>query len=247
MKTPLTVRQKILVAADDVAAESGRFRVDALVLRAWELFPESFSLGGTDLAHPDSNRVIAKLAGAEGLRGLGWIELVDPGTYRLTRKGQRLATELRPLVTPHTLGAFVPVDASKRTTEARPPGGPISAAAERIAARVKATGDITAVRLMAEGEALRRFQRGSPLTFADACSFWGITSATPSAQQRVAEAGALLTRVVRLFDTKGALDRRLPPLSVCYGLYNLHGVLAVRFTRDLAALTASAASGGATP
>ncbi len=107
--------------------------------------------------------------------------------------------------------------------------------------------EATAVRLMAEGEALRRFQRGSPLTFADACSFWGITSATPSAQQRVADVGALLTRVVRLFDTKGALDRRLPPLSVCYGLYNLHGVLAVRFTRDLAALTASAASGGATP
>lgn len=238
----LTVRQKILLAAWDCSERSERFRAGELVLRAWQLFPESFSLDGTNRAHPDSNRVLAKLAGAEGLRGLGWIELVDPSTYRVTTKGARAAKQLRALTAPAPeLKALRQVDASERRTKTRTPTGP------RTKAPSITEADLAELRALERNGTLRRFQRGSPLTFADACSFWGITSATPSAQQRVAEVGALLTRVVRLFDTKGALDRRLPPLSVCYGLYNLHGVLAVRFARDLAALTASAASGGATP
>ena len=88
-KTTFTVRQKILLAAVECSTKSERFTTDDLVLRAWELFPESFSLGGTEPAHahPDSNRVLAKLSGREGLCAIGWLRRTAPNTLRVTRKG----------------------------------------------------------------------------------------------------------------------------------------------------------------
>lgn len=88
---PLTLREKLLVASADLGAES--FRVADLVVRAWRLYPETFSLEGHP-EHPDSNRVQAKLCGADGLCGRGWLVHVEASTYRVTRRGRTLARDL---------------------------------------------------------------------------------------------------------------------------------------------------------
>lgn len=237
----LTVRQKILLAAVECSASNERFTTDDLVLRAWQLYPESFSLGGTANAHPDSNRVLAKLAGTEGLRGLGWIELVDTSTYRVTRRGHKVAEQLRAASAPTPeLRALAPVDTSKRRSKTRLQKGP---ATEPTKASVTDE-DITAVRWGERSIALRKFLRGSPLAFADASAFWGLTARTSNAKQRVADVGARFERVAHLFEGAGAIDPRLPPLSTCYGLLNLHRLMLARFARELEAL---ATSGGGAP
>ncbi len=237
----LTVRQKILLAASECSERSERFRAGELVLRAWQLFPESFSLDGTANAHPDSNRVLAKLAGAEGLRGLGWLELVDPSTYRVTTKGARTAKQLRALTAPAPeLKALRQVDASERRTKTRTPTGP------RTKAPSITEADLAELRALERNGTLRRFLLGSPLTFAGACEFWGLSQKHPRrVRDRLHEVEQLLERVTRAFDGS-AVDVRLPKLSVCYGLLNLHRLLSSRFARELDALAASTSGGAAT-
>lgn len=93
-----TVREKILVAALDLATRGGPellpFDDADLVVRAWQLFPESFSMRGH--AHPDSNRVLAKLPGPEGLVGRGYLRRVSTSTYALTPQGVAQARSLAP-------------------------------------------------------------------------------------------------------------------------------------------------------
>ena len=69
------------------------FRLADLVVRAWRLYPETFALRGHP-QHPDSNRVQAKLSGADGLCATGWLEHVETSTYRVTRKGRLHARDL---------------------------------------------------------------------------------------------------------------------------------------------------------
>ena len=243
-KTTFTVRQKILLAAVECSTKSERFTTDDLVLRAWELFPESFSLGGTEPAHahPDSNRVLAKLSGCEGLRGLGWLELVDTSTYRVTRMGHRIAEQLRAIEKPlpeRRALATVPA-APKRRTKTHLSRGPASAPSSK-ASPLEA--DITAVRWLERNSALRKFLRGSPLAFSDACSFWGITAQTTDVSAKLDALEEQLKRVVESFSSEGAADPRLPPLSTCYGLLNLHRLMRAKFAGELVAL--SSMRGGA--
>jgi hypothetical protein len=92
----LTVRRILLVAARDVALATAGERVSAtdLVLRAWALAPERFGLAGAE-RYPDSNRVLAKLSGADGLCGLGWLRRVEPGVYRVTDAGRAELRRIR--------------------------------------------------------------------------------------------------------------------------------------------------------
>ena len=97
---------------------------------------------------------------------------------------------------------------------------------------------------IAKGDALRKFLRGSPLSFADACVFWGISQSRPAgAQQRLDATEELLKRVVDSLGTEGATDGRLPSLSTCYGLLNLHRLMLGRFSRELDAIRAQRAAG----
>lgn len=93
-----TVRAKLVVAAYDLATSRGDallpFDDADLVVRAWELFPESFSMRG--YAHPDSNRVLAKLPGTDGLVGRGYLRRVSTSTYALTPRGVAHARTLAP-------------------------------------------------------------------------------------------------------------------------------------------------------
>ncbi len=269
MRTPspvreLTVRQKILLAAVECSAASECFTTDALVLRAWQLFPEAFSLGKTSREHPDSNRVLAKLAGPEGLRGFGWIELTGTSTYRVTRKGRLVAEQLRAIEKPlPELRAFVPVTPSapeRRTKTSRSKGPPTPMQSEPMVSTAPqlptppqaspasiSDADVTAVRALERNDALRKFLRGSPLTFADACSFWGLSQKRPRrVRERLHEVEQLLKRVVESFSVEGAVDTRLPSLSTCYGLLNLHRLLRGRFEPEIGALAASTSGGTAT-
>ena len=86
-----TVSGRVLLAAYHLATETGPtpvpFSVAALVVRAWEMFPESFSLCGIKRKLPDSNAVIAKLSGADGLPGRGLLRRVGPRLYEVTPFG----------------------------------------------------------------------------------------------------------------------------------------------------------------
>lgn len=84
-------RDKILAACYRAHAAAA-FDDAALVLAAWRAFPRDFGLRGHWYAHPDSNRVRAKVAGRDGLVARGWLEHEGP-LYRLTPAGIARASE----------------------------------------------------------------------------------------------------------------------------------------------------------
>lgn len=82
----------LLLAALKLSAEPGgetAFSAEALIVKAWQLFPEAFALAG--YPHPDSNAVICILVGKRGLVRHGWLEKVAPKMYRLTADGRTVA------------------------------------------------------------------------------------------------------------------------------------------------------------
>lgn len=236
----LTVRQKILVAAVALTESAPSFTTADLVVRCWTMFPEAFALRGHP-EHADSNKVLAKLSGADGLAGLGWIELTSQNTYRVTRRGRRVAEQLRAVEKPlPELVALAPVsiDPTKRRAGPRTAKRPATPPTEFTDA------DHDALVRLVRTDSLRKFLRGSPLTFADACSFWGIARVSgTTVSTRVDATEALLKRAVESFGEKSSTDPRLPPLSTCYGLLNLHRLMLGRFERELA--RASTAKSGA--
>lgn len=61
--------------------------IEAVVVRAWEIAPHRFGLVGHEDAHPDSNRVVPKIAGADGLCKMGFAKRTDRGEVALTHLG----------------------------------------------------------------------------------------------------------------------------------------------------------------
>ncbi len=272
MGAELTVRQKILVSAVAIGDELDAFSVEDLIVRCWNMFPEAFSLRGYFAKHPDSNRVLAKLSGADGLCGLGWLEHTDQRMYRVTRKGRVVAKQLqgvlagvaaspvsvvenveesaeapaasapKPSIAPKKDEARVAAPKAPRKDRPAAKSEKVEAAATRPSTTL-APHEVVAVGVIAKGDALRKFLRGSPLTFGDACSFWGITTRTTGAQQKVDAIEDLLKRVVESFGSEGATDPRLPSLSTCYGLLNLHRLMTGRFARELEAMKTQLATG----
>jgi hypothetical protein len=262
MGADLTVRQKILVAASALGEEADTFSVEDLIVRSWQFYPEAFSLRGYHGKYPDSNRVLAKLSGVDGLCGLGWLEHTDQRMYRLTRKGRLLAKQLQGIATAPPASNTEGDDSTESTSttsspnvaarreEAPPPKSqrPRKTEPKRgdpPAPVVQLTPqEIHAVGLIAKSDALRKFLRGSPLTFADACVFWGISASRPAAvQERLDATEELLKRVVDSLGAEGATDSRLPSLSTCYGLLNLHRLMLGRFARELDAIRTQRAAG----
>ncbi len=264
MGSELTVRQKILMAAVALSSDAESFSAEGLIVKAWELYPESFALRGFDGKYPDSNRVLAKLSGSDGLCGLGWLEHTDQRTYRATKKGRLVARQLAGLQTAtgvdggvgDILEAAAPKASRPAPRSARPSlvsepkSAPVKArpaSARSTRPEVKSAPQVTeemssmtvhevaAVQQIARAEALRKFLRGSPLSFQDACAFWGINSSMrpASVDQRVEATGALLTQAVESFGKDGVVDPRLPSLSTCYGLFNLHRLMLDKFVREL--------------
>lgn len=61
--------------------------IESVVVRAWEIAPHRFGLAGYEDQHPDSNRVVPKIAGADGLCGMGFAKRTDRGEVALTHLG----------------------------------------------------------------------------------------------------------------------------------------------------------------
>lgn len=83
----LSQRELILLAACDVRRSGLAATAARIAVRAWQLAPERFGLAGFEAQHPDSNRVLAKLSGREGLCAIGWLRRIAPNTLRVTREG----------------------------------------------------------------------------------------------------------------------------------------------------------------
>ena len=72
---PETVRGRIVIAAALCASGAPDIEITTadLIVRAWATFPEVFGLRGYASLHPDSNRVLAKLSGHDGLIEAGFL------------------------------------------------------------------------------------------------------------------------------------------------------------------------------
>lgn len=84
----LSKAEKLLIAAGLLAGE-GRteFSAEDLVARAYQEFPNNFSLKGYP-QHPDSNVVLTQIMGKKApLIVRGWLEKTGTKQYRLTPKG----------------------------------------------------------------------------------------------------------------------------------------------------------------
>lgn len=87
---PETVRGRIVIAVALCEPRHGeRITTADVVLRAWRLWPEAFGLRGHERAHPDSNRVLAKLCGKGGVIDDGWLARPSEGALALTHRGAR--------------------------------------------------------------------------------------------------------------------------------------------------------------
>lgn len=235
----LTIRQKLLLAACDLPPEP--FHAHALVVRAWERWPETFSLLGCDQRHPNSNAVLAKLSGIDGLVGLGWLMPTEPMRYRVLRAGYKAAHALGHTSAKEHVDRLPLTDAfvvrPRRASSATPKHKPSQPRASLPAPATPPPdpADVALCAALAKSDALRKFLRGSPLTFTDACAFWGISPKhLDGASSRLDEVDTRLNRAVQAFPDDGPAPDVLPPLSTCYGLLNLHRLMRGRFSRELA-------------
>lgn len=92
------LRHQLLVAA--LACSEGdldrTFSSEELLVAAWKRDPTSWGLRGYEREFPDSHRIHRELdsrgKGQKGIAGSGFLEKVQPRTYRLTPKGLEAAT-----------------------------------------------------------------------------------------------------------------------------------------------------------
>jgi hypothetical protein len=156
MKTKdYSVVEKLIVAAFLLDEEGKRiFSAEDLVVKAWNVFPETFGLAGqTDnegkSLHPDSNRVFAEIMGSKPIRKRGYLLKVGEKQYQLTEAGIDYARIIRYRSAEGTT--------TKKSTLAR---------------EIK-----NEIRRLLSSRAIEKVkgQNLGELTFHDACSFWQIS------------------------------------------------------------------------
>lgn len=206
-----TIPEKILLAAHQLE-EAGQspFSCEALVVAAWQKFPRAFGLKGYSDQYPDANRVISYLCGPRGLPQRGLLAKMGQKLYALTREGRGRVRRLM-----HD----EPTGATK-----------LSRAQEKFLLGLLAS------------NAVEKFQQGLrlELSFADACTFWGITENLrgDALDARMAKLRADLAEVGRVIGTAGAdlsNGRNVSPEEVL-ALHLVDDYLTERFGRHLALL-----------
>jgi hypothetical protein len=91
----MTLDEKILVAANGIANGVEGFTAEELIVSAFQIYPENFSLLGFP-QYPDSNRVLTQITTAKrGLQRRGWIRKLGPKRYELTNEAQRHLSHLQ--------------------------------------------------------------------------------------------------------------------------------------------------------
>ncbi len=149
----LTIVDQLLLAARELSHD-GAFTAEDLVVKAWTRSPDYFGLQGYADKHPDSNRVLTKIMGAESpLRKRGLLRKVGQKRYQLTDAGRIAADDLA-------------------AGDSRPE--------RRLAEMTR--GLVVTLRRMLHSTALAKFTRHEPLTFSDVCGFWNISPRTSAYQ-----------------------------------------------------------------
>jgi len=259
MSTELSLRDKILVAAArGTTTERPVLTSGDLTVLCFQHFPEAFVLASSIApgAHPDSNRVLAKLAGEDGLLGLGLLERVATSVYRLTRKGRARARQLDAFATacaaqddaaPAALD-LAPVEPEpppppKPLRPARPPKAsapepvhtpeptpaPPPSRPSQPVAPVHALSYVEKhlVRDLAAKPTVRRFCAGRPLSEEDARLFWTTPRGMAAETARHrVNATGELLERVATNLAAGYEDPELPPPNTCLSLRMLHRLIA---------------------
>ena len=211
----LTIAERILLAAKDLQSTGRFFTAEALVVRAWEKFPDHFGLQGYSDQYPDSNRVLTKIMGKTSpLRQKGWISKIGTKKYRLTEVGAINAKEIGDRQTP---------EKGKRLASLSRP--------------------LTSVlRRLLSSTAITKFPpEADQITFGDLCSFWNISPRSTAHQ--LAVRSAEVEKAISLAREKcGEQPLILPEGDVVVRpedldtLDELNMFLEERFQRDLAVI-----------
>jgi hypothetical protein len=103
--TTTVVDKLVLAAAALDAAGSAVFTAEDLVVKAWQLFPNTFGLSGYvdpdgRASYPDSNRVFAEIMGSKPIRARGLLVKSGSKQYSLTPTGREYAGRLHSAASP---------------------------------------------------------------------------------------------------------------------------------------------------
>ncbi|MBY0232722.1 MAG: hypothetical protein K2W96_25865 [Gemmataceae bacterium] len=214
-----TVPEKILVAAS-LLEEGGQspFSAEALIVGAWQKYPQTFGLKGFEDKHPDSNKVLAGIMGEKGLPNRGWMVKVGQKLYALTRDGKQVVRKL-------LQGEETPPLTAKRAAPKEP---------------LPREQDILLQSLLSSTAwQKQRAGRSGDWTFADACRFWSMADQTGDAvDARLDELQGTLAGIERLLaGGPRKLGNGVEIAAETVGqLCDLHHQLEQRFARHLALL-----------
>ncbi len=84
---PHTISEKLLLAAAELSARRSPFPIQALIMTAWQRWPETFGLTDYEQTHPNANIIISAMSGKKGMVGRGCFTKVCPNIYRLSQMG----------------------------------------------------------------------------------------------------------------------------------------------------------------
>jgi hypothetical protein len=216
----LTVPEKILLGAHALE-EAGQspFSAEALIVSAWQKFPQAFGLKGYTDQYPDSNKVLSSIMGEKGLTKRGWLVKMGQKLYALSREGKQVVRHLR--------------------QGEDPSADPLAAPAKPV--KLSKEHD-KAMQALLVSTACQKYEEGrqQELAFADACRFWGITENL--------QGEALDAKLDHLEATLAQVERQIGLGSATLGngrsitldetelLSKVHGFLEQRFTRHLTLL-----------
>jgi hypothetical protein len=209
-----TLPEKILLAAFGLE-ELGQtpFTAEALIVSAWQKYPQTFGLKGYEEQFPDSNKVLSGIMGEKGLPRRGWLAKVGQKLYSLTRDGKQVVRKLQ-------------------QGEATPP-----LTARRATPRLSRDQDLLLQALLAS-LAFQKMRQGrqAEWSFSEACRFWSISDRFGAAiDARLDELQSQLTWI------EGALaagpqtlgNGREVTAKEVGQLCDLHAQLEQRFSRHL--------------
>ena len=217
-----TLPEKILLAASQLE-EQGQttFSAEALIVSAWQKYPQTFGLKGYEDNYPDSNKVLSGIMGEKGLPKRGWMVKVGQKLYSLTRDGRQVVRKLL-------------------QGEDTPP-----LTAKRPAANALSRDQDILVQGMLASAVLAKLRQGrhTEWTFSEACRFWSMGDRLGTAVDvRLDELQKSLTEVERLLSTGSMTlgNGRECTATDAGQLCDLHSQLEQRFARHLALLRSRA-------
>jgi len=213
----ITVPEKLLLAALEARKKGRTFSAEDLVVKAWEMYPDTFGLSGYSDKYPDSNRVFTKIMGTKGMRGKGWLRKVGEKQYQVTFKAL-------------SDGEII---LNAGLDDKKPESGFLRAELNRVMA--------TAIDRLVSSSASQKWLVGEEeFTFHDACSFWDISSRSNAntLNVRLEEVTVLLGWAVKMVDRLSDLEGlKLPRRNVAkkevLGIVQLHGAMQKQFKEEL--------------